>query len=166
MSGSTLVDLLNAWDPNPWLPCGHLLLFTRHLPVHPGKLLYSASTCLSRYTSYLYLASTCIFRYTSMLGIYLFIQVHFLSILGIYTIYPGTLIFSGSYLYIQVHIYTWHLTCIIRYSSILGICLYIQVHHCTRLLPMYPGTLIYSELPVYPGTLYTWHLPVSSSKLL
>ena len=125
MSGSTLVDLLNAWDPNPWLPCGHLLLFTRHLPVHPGKLLYSGSTYISRYTSYLYLASTCIFSYTSILGIYL---------------------------YIQVHIYTWHLTCIIRHSSILGIYLDIQVHHCTRLLPIFPGTLIYSDLPVYPGT--------------
>lgn len=132
MSGSTLVDLLNAWDPNPWLPCGHLLLFTRHLPVHPGKLLYSASTYISRYTSYLYLASTCIFSYTSILGIYL---------------------------YIQVHIYTWHLTCIIRHSSILGIYLDIQVHHCTRLLPMYPGTHIYSELPVFPGT----HLYLAST---
>ena len=92
----------------------------------------SASTCISRYTSYLYLASTCIFSYTSILGIYL---------------------------YIQVHIYTWHLTCIIRHSSILGIYLDIQVHHCTRLLPMYPGTHIYSELPVFPGT----HLYLAST---
>ncbi len=127
-SGSLLIY---AWHL-PVYP-GTLLIYTWHLPVYSGTPLCSASTCLSRYTSYLYLASTCLFRYTFMLGIYL---------------------------YIQVHIYTWHLTCIIRYY------LDIQVHHCTRLLPMYPGTLIYSELPVFPGThVCLASTPVYSSKL-
>ena len=61
---------------------GTLLIYTWHLPVYSGTPLCSASTCLSRYTSYLYLASilfiqvhlysrdhTCISRYIYILGI-------------------------------------------------------------------------------------------------
>ena len=58
---------------------------------------------------------------------------------------PAVIFFSllGIYLYIQVHLYTRHYTCISRYTYILGIYLYIQVHLYTWHLPVYPGTLLY-----------------------
>ena len=101
----------------------------------------------------------------SLLGIYLYIQVNFYA--QHLPVYPGTLI-----------IYTWHLpvysgtplcsasTCIFRYTFMLSIYLYIQVHLLSILgIYLYIQVHLYAQhLPVYPGTLliYTWHLPVYS----